>query len=102
LAVLFGFLDYTSEFMNFNQEDRRLAFYFSGFLFGELCYCLGVSVKEKVSKVDDEEIMKKINERIKAKAGGDFKKADKVRKELEEKGIILEDTKDKKTIYRRK
>ena len=102
LAVLFGFLDYTSEFMNFNQEDRRLAFYFSGFLFGELCYCLGISVKKKAAKIADEEIMKKINERIKARGSGDFKKADKIRDELEAGGIILEDTKDKKTIYRRK
>ncbi len=102
LAVLFGFLDYTSEFMNFNQEDRRLAFYFSGFLFGELCYCLGISVKDKVSRVDDEEIMERIDERIKARVSGDFKKADKIRDKLEAGGIILEDTKDKKTIYRRK
>jgi cysteinyl-tRNA synthetase len=102
LAVLFGFLDYTTEFMNLNEADRRIAFYFSGFLFGELCYCLGVSVKKKDAKIGDTQIMKKIDERIKAKTAGDFKKADKIRDELLSCGIILEDTKDKKTIYRRR
>jgi len=44
----------------------------------------------------------KIKEREEARRAKDFKKADSIRKELEEKGIILEDTKDGKTTWRRK
>jgi cysteinyl-tRNA synthetase len=42
-----------------------------------------------------------IRQRNKAKKTGDFKEADKIRKECEAKGIILEDTKDG-TTWRRK
>jgi cysteinyl-tRNA synthetase len=44
----------------------------------------------------------KIEERNNARQNKDFALADKIRKELEEKGIILEDTKDGKTTWRRK
>lgn len=44
----------------------------------------------------------KIKEREEARRVRDFKKADSIRKELEQKGIILEDTKDGKTTWRRK
>ena len=40
------------------------------------------------------EIENLINLRIVARKNKDFKEADKIRKELEEKGIIIEDTKD--------
>jgi cysteinyl-tRNA synthetase len=43
-----------------------------------------------------------INKRSAARKKGNFKEADKIRKELEEKGIILEDTKDGKTTWRRR
>lgn len=48
------------------------------------------------------ELAAMIEERNKARRAKDFKKADSIRKELEEKGIILEDTKDGKTIPRNK
>ncbi len=47
-------------------------------------------------------IDKKINERINLKTEKKYSEADKIRKVLEEKGIILEDTKDGKTTWRRK
>jgi cysteinyl-tRNA synthetase len=51
----------------------------------------------------DEVMVKiKIEERNKARQNRDYKLADKIRKELEEKGIILEDTKDGKTAWRRR
>ena len=41
--------------------------------------------------------MNEINERLSAKKKGDFKLADEIRNELLDKGIIIEDQKDKTT-----
>ena len=54
------------------------------------------SKKSKIS-VSEDYIFKKIEERIKAKNKGDFSQADKIRKELSSKGIIIEDQKGKTT-----
>jgi cysteinyl-tRNA synthetase len=61
------------------------------------------SVKMEIIKADnkDAEIKEKIRLREEARKKMDFQKADEIRKELENKGIILEDTKDG-TIWRRK
>ena len=47
------------------------------------------------------EINKLINERNKAREAKDFKRSDDIRKELSDKGVILEDTKDG-TIWRKR
>ena len=47
-----------------------------------------------IDSSEKSEIENLINLRIAARKNKDFKEADKIRKELEEKGIILEDTKD--------
>jgi len=49
----------------------------------------------------DEEIKSRVAERLEAKRRKDYALADKIRKELEEQGIILEDTKEG-TTWRRK
>ncbi|MDB9744563.1 cysteine--tRNA ligase [Pelagibacteraceae bacterium] len=46
-------------------------------------------------------ILQKINERLEAKKRGDFKSADEIRNELLDKGIIIEDQKEK-TIWKYK
>ena len=46
-------------------------------------------------------ILQKINERLDAKKKGDFKSADKIRNELLDKGVIIEDQKEK-TIWKYK
>ncbi len=56
------------------------------------------SIKSKIS-VSEDYIVKKIEERSKAKNKGDFSHADKIRKELSSKGIIIEDQKGK-TIWK--
>ncbi len=50
----------------------------------------------------ESELLVMIEERNKARESRDFKKADSIRKELEVKGIILEDTNDGQTIWRKK
>jgi cysteinyl-tRNA synthetase len=59
--------------------------------------------KFKKIKIDISEtfILKKINDRLIAKQKGDFKLADKIRKDLLDKGVVIEDQKDK-TIWKLK
>ncbi|PIP19281.1 MAG: cysteine--tRNA ligase [Candidatus Omnitrophica bacterium CG08_land_8_20_14_0_20_41_16] len=52
--------------------------------------------------MEEEYVNLKIREREKARQEENYNLADKIRKELEDKGIILEDTKDGKTTWRRK
>ena len=57
--------------------------------------------EKKITGISDEEIKRKIAEREAARKNKDFSLSDKIRKELEAKGIILEDTKEG-TIWRRR
>ena len=73
----------------------------AGYILRELSSILGLSFK-KIEPTDlDSEIESKILARNQARKQGNFALADKIRKELEEKEIIIEDEKDK-TIWRRK
>lgn len=69
----------------------------------ELLGILGVSLKQEKEKsgISDVEIERMISERDKARGDKNFALSDQIRKELEEKGITLEDTKDG-TTWRRK
>jgi cysteinyl-tRNA synthetase len=69
----------------------------------ELLGLLGFSLKTHaaLAGISDEEIEAKINERSKARQDNNFALADKIRKELEENGVILEDGKDN-SAWRRK
>jgi cysteinyl-tRNA synthetase len=62
-----------------------------------------VLVKERrdASSIDKKYILKKIEERIKARKVGDFKLADKIRDELSKNGITIKD-KDNKTEWKYK
>ena len=53
------------------------------------------------SKIDEKTIQSKIKDRDLARKKGDYKLADKIRKELESNGVIIED-KDSKTIWKYK
>ena len=58
------------------------------------------SKKSRIS-VPESYILKKIDERAKAKKSGDFSLADKIRDELSSQGILIEDKKEK-TIWKLK
>jgi len=59
----------------------------------ELCEVLGIQIESrKQLAVSGEQIEKSIAEREEARKDKNFKRADEIRKELAEKGIILEDT----------
>jgi cysteinyl-tRNA synthetase len=73
-------------------------------LFNSACRLLGLFNQDKNEwnnfkkiniKVSEDFILKKINERIKAKEEGNFKLADKIREELLNKGIEIHDEKNK-------
>jgi cysteinyl-tRNA synthetase len=70
----------------------------------ELLSILGVSLRQAAGDPasNDAEIKLLIQERSMARKNKDYALSDKIRKDLEEKGIILEDTKDGKTTWRRK
>ena len=57
-----------------------------------------IQKKEKIN-VSEVFIKEKIKQRTNAKKAGDFLLADKIRKELLSKGILIEDQKDK-TIWK--
>ena len=69
----------------------------------EMLEILGISLKPvKIdSEISEDEIKLKIQNRVDAKKAKDYALADNIRKELENKGVILEDTKGG-TAWRRK
>ncbi len=99
LAVVFELVNITNK----NIEDKE-------FIIGakqaikELTSILGLSLKAQgfSSEISEAQVNEKIAERENARRSKDFAFSDKIRKELEAKGIILEDTKDGKTTWRRK
>ena len=59
------------------------------------------SLKKTNTNISEDFILKKIAARTSAKQTGDFKLADQIRNELLNKGVIIEDLKDK-TIWKYK
>ncbi|MFH0827394.1 MAG: DALR domain-containing protein, partial [Candidatus Omnitrophota bacterium] len=68
----------------------------------ELKDILGLKLQRRASADLSADEAAMIEKRNTARKNGDFKEADKIRKELEATGIILEDTKDGKTTWRRR
>jgi cysteinyl-tRNA synthetase len=58
-----------------------------------------LNFKKKKSLISQEDIIKRINLRNKARKDKDYKEADNIRKELSDKGVLIED-KDGKTIWK--
>ncbi len=96
LSCIFNLVNLTYKNMN-NAVFVKTAEY----ALAELSAILGLSLTRLQLSNTDCEIESKILERNKARKQGNFALADKIRKELEEKGIILEDSKDV-TTWRKK
>jgi cysteinyl-tRNA synthetase len=72
-------------------------------LLSEFKDILGLELKRKPGEADlSADVAGLIDKRNAARKNGDFKEADRIRKELEVEGIILEDTKDGKASWRRR
>ena len=91
LAIVFDFVKEINTLMMNNKISRNNSEEIIK-LMNDFDRVLGV-IEEKEEKLSPE-LKKLIDEREKARKEKDFSKADKIRNELKEKGIILEDTKD--------
>jgi len=81
--------------LNFTSSAKDLLF--------ELKDIFSLDLNKRISMEDlPATITVLIERRNDARKNGDFQEADKIRRELEEKGIILEDTKEGKTTWRRR
>ncbi len=81
--------------INGNDNDK--------ILFNKACNFIGLLLEDKErwnfykkanAKISENEILNKINERNKARKNKNFELADKIRKELSENGILIEDKND--------
>jgi len=109
LAVLQGLVTHTNititqypQILNHDISLQQL--YYSCYIFiPEVAETFGLSLKSssELGEYLDEEIKDLIEKRNKARKNKDYMLSDKIRIELEEKGIILEDTKEG-TTWRRK
>jgi cysteinyl-tRNA synthetase len=95
-----GFIAKIHELFNNAQKGDKK----SKDLFNGACRFLGLfslskiewnNLKKTNTKVSEDFVLKKINERLKAKKDGNFELADKIRNQLLIEGILIEDFKDK-------
>lgn len=97
LAAIFDLVNIANK----NIDDKDFLFY-AGLTLNELTNIFGIDLEKGTgSKEPQESINLLINQRNVARKNKDFKRSDEIRKELEDKGIILEDTKDG-TTWRKK
>jgi len=98
LAAAFELVNLANK--NINDNDFALA---AKDQLREFLDILGIALESAVDlSISDKEIEEKINQRNQARGSKNFSLSDKIRKELEEKGVVLEDAKDGKTTWRRK
>ena len=88
IASLFELVKFTNS--NFNEKTAKYVIQYTYDKLIELSKILGILYKE--NQVLDEEIMKLIQKRTQARKDKDYELADKIRDQLREMGILLEDT----------
>ena len=95
-----GFISKIHELYNSAQKGDNN----SKILFNSACRLIGLfnlnknewnNFKKIKIKISEDFINKKINERLKAKIDGNYNLADKIRDELHNNGVLIEDQKDK-------
>jgi cysteinyl-tRNA synthetase len=100
LASLFDLVTYANTFIHskdeFTQEELASIAGMKRLLV-DLSSVFGLELSKKVTVspgLDKKEIAKLVAKRDEARKNKDFRTADRIRKDLSEKGVILEDTKD--------
>ena len=85
---------------NGNENDKKIFISACNFV-GLLNETKGqwLEFKKKKSLISEQDIIKKIDLRNKARENKDYKEADKIRSELLDKGVLIED-KDGKTVWK--
>jgi len=88
---------------NKHIEDIEFAAH-SKIVLRECLDVLGIALKarQEAGALSEEEIRASIDARLTARKNKDYALSDKIRKDLEIKGVMLEDTKDGRTTWRRR
>jgi len=103
LAVLFDMINRCNIELDGNNKDKDYKLRYALDIMKEMTEVFGLSfLYESSGVLSDNEVEFQIVARLNFKKQKDFTAADSIRKRLEEQGIILEDTKDGKTTWRRK
>ncbi|WP_416148158.1 cysteine--tRNA ligase [Salipaludibacillus sp. HK11] len=89
VSIMFDLVRVANQYL---QEKHTTSTILQAFLdkFDDMAFVLGLQLSEE--SLLDEQVEKLIEERIEARKNRDFARADKIRDELKEKDIILEDT----------
>lgn len=90
IASLFDIIKYSNT--NFSESTPKYMIQYTYKTLMELSKVLGILSKEE--EILEEEILKLIEERTQARKDKNYELADKIRNELKEKGILLEDTQE--------
>ncbi|MCX5715716.1 MAG: cysteine--tRNA ligase [Candidatus Omnitrophica bacterium] len=102
LSVVFDMINWCNISLDNNEKNKELMLAHAMGILKEMTGVLGLSfIIEKSDELPDDDIAWKISARNALRKEKKFKEADDIRKTLELKGIILEDTKDG-TTWRRK
>ena len=101
LAVLFDIVSECNKILESNSPDKNSRLGYAKGIIKQITAVFGLSFKKKAAGISDQEIERMIARRIECKQQKDYQAADNIRKELQEKGIILEDSKEG-TTWRRK
>lgn len=101
LSVLFGMVNECNKILDSGQDDRILMLQYVMRTIMELGDILGLSFKDIPEEKSDTWVTIAIAQREQLRKENKYKEADDIRKMLEAKGIILEDTKNG-TTWRRK
>jgi cysteinyl-tRNA synthetase len=103
LSVLFDMVNRCNKLLESDDEFKSFKLRYALDVMKDMASMFGLSfLKNTTTKVSDTEIERIIAKRLECKNKKEFQEADRIRRELEEKGIILEDTKDGNTTWRKK
>jgi cysteinyl-tRNA synthetase len=103
LSVLFDVVNRCNKELESNDEYKNFKLRYALEIIKEIADIFGLSfLKEIPNEISDSKIAVAIALREQLKREKNYTEADRIRKELEEKGVILEDAKDGKTTWRRK
>ena len=101
LGVLFNMVNECNKILDNKEDDRRFMLQYVMKTIIELGGIFGLSFKDISVEKSDTWVTIAIAQREQLRKENKFKEADEIRKMLEEKGVILEDTKEG-TTWRRK
>ncbi|UCG35695.1 MAG: cysteine--tRNA ligase [Candidatus Omnitrophota bacterium] len=101
LAVLFDIVNYCNSLLEGKDKGKNQKLMDALSIIEEITNIFGVTFEKDKGKLTDKEIENLIQKRLECRKNKDYKAADKIRQDLDKKGVILEDTKEG-TTWRRK